>query len=160
MKILLGDLDGAKQAAEDYFTGVYQGQIDANGEQPLEASRTRPYHYRSYALSAMVVSRVLRDRRYQLTVFSIRQVNGRLADYVGYNGWGHKTSKGGTIQKAADFVMNVDPGDEPQSGLFPNIATVGSVYGDANKKYSSWLKGKDSTYSSTAYFLFDQPLVG
>lgn len=56
MKILVGDMDGAKQAAEDYFTGVFQNQIDADGEQPLEATRTRPYHYRSYALSAMVVS--------------------------------------------------------------------------------------------------------
>lgn len=56
LKILLGDMDGAKASAEEYFTGVFQGQIEANGEQPLEAARTRPYHYRSYALSAMVVS--------------------------------------------------------------------------------------------------------
>jgi len=139
LKILVGDMDGAKQAAEDYFTGVFQNQIDADGEQPLEATRTRPYHYRSYALSAMVT-------------------NAQLAEYVGYDGWGKTTKKGGTIQKAADFEMKVNPGSEPQSGGFPNIAAVGSVYGDTKGNYAAWLKSKSSTYSQEPWFLWFQPL--
>lgn len=55
--------------------------------------------------------------------------------------------------------MNVSPGSESQGGLYPNIAAVGSVYGDKSGKYSSWLKKKTSSYSSLGFFFFDQPLA-
>jgi hypothetical protein len=31
-------------------------QINADGDQPLESARTRPYHYLAYTLAAMIVS--------------------------------------------------------------------------------------------------------
>lgn len=74
LKILVGDLEGAKNATNDYFSKLYPAQIQTSGEQvgfcsslyvallkpwllkPLEAIRTRPYHYRAYNLAAMIVS--------------------------------------------------------------------------------------------------------
>lgn len=37
--LLLDDEANAKKTVEEYFTGIFQGQINANGEQPLEAVR-------------------------------------------------------------------------------------------------------------------------
>lgn len=74
LQILVGDKDGARGSLQAYFNGIYQNQIQANGEQvisvkigtllfsliiprqPEEAQRTRPYHYRAYNLAAMIVS--------------------------------------------------------------------------------------------------------
>jgi Alginate lyase len=56
LKILTGDFDGARTAILTYFATTWQTQIWENGEQPLEAARTRPYHYRAYNLNAMIVS--------------------------------------------------------------------------------------------------------
>ena len=55
LKILVGNNSGALDVLGEYFDGIYKNQIDANGEQPLEAERTRPYHYRAYNLAAMIV---------------------------------------------------------------------------------------------------------
>ena len=73
LKILIGDLDGARQVIQRYFATTWQHQIWANGEQvglrrasrcscysplphqPFEMIRTRPYHYRAYNLNAMIV---------------------------------------------------------------------------------------------------------
>ena len=72
VQVLAGDTNGAKNTTATYFAGIYMNQIDASGEQvssnvfqlmpmltclqPLEAVRTRPYHYRCYNLAAMIVS--------------------------------------------------------------------------------------------------------
>ena len=55
LKVLVGDNAGALDSLGEYFNGIYKGQINADGEQPLEAVRTRPYHYRVYNLAAMIV---------------------------------------------------------------------------------------------------------
>ena len=70
----MNDLAGANATVQKYFSTLYQKQVAANGEQvrmllwnklhlvltytvqPLEAVRTRPYHYRCYNLAAMIVS--------------------------------------------------------------------------------------------------------
>jgi hypothetical protein len=39
----------------NYFQGIYQNQIVANGDQPLESVRTRPFHYRAYNAAAIIV---------------------------------------------------------------------------------------------------------
>lgn len=67
---------GAENVTNTYFEHQYMDQIIASGEQvrnipswflyqtidrafhmtkPLEAARTRPYHYRAYNLAAMIV---------------------------------------------------------------------------------------------------------
>lgn len=56
LKILVGNNTGALESLGEYFNGIYKNQINADGEQPLEAERTRPYHYRTYNLAAMIVS--------------------------------------------------------------------------------------------------------
>ena len=52
----LGDTKGAQTTLKNYFTHQFLDQIAASGEQPFEAVRTRPYHYRCFNLEAMIVS--------------------------------------------------------------------------------------------------------
>ena len=52
----LGDTQGAQTALQNYFTNQFKDQIAQSGEQPFEAVRTRPYHYRCFNLEAMIVS--------------------------------------------------------------------------------------------------------
>lgn len=42
--------------------------------------------------------------------------------------------------------------------LYPNVAAVAAVYGDPDGKYAQWLAGRDNTFPSQPYFLWDQPL--
>jgi len=60
LKIVVGNNTGAVEVLGEYFDGIYKNQINADGEQPLEAERTRPYHYRAYNLAAMLVSPISR----------------------------------------------------------------------------------------------------
>lgn len=55
-KMYVGDTQGAQGALKNYFTDQFLDQIAASGEQPFEAVRTRPYHYRCFNLEAMIVS--------------------------------------------------------------------------------------------------------
>jgi hypothetical protein len=55
-KVLAGDINGAIAAAQNYFSQQFLDQIAASGEQPFEAVRTRPFHYRCFNLEAMIVS--------------------------------------------------------------------------------------------------------
>ncbi|KAG8703483.1 hypothetical protein FRC08_002814 [Ceratobasidium sp. 394] len=140
LQILVGDNDGAKATLQDYFTGVYMQQIDANGDQPKESARTHPYHYRGYNLCAMVTS-------------------ARLAEYVGYDGWNAKAASGAGIQAAANYAMGFTPGPgEAASELFPQIAAVAVKFGDPDGKYAAFLASKDAQYPVRLWFFWDQPL--
>ncbi|KAJ3518100.1 hypothetical protein NMY22_g13828 [Coprinellus aureogranulatus] len=55
LKLLVNDNAGAVNVTRTYFAKQFLSQIAADGEQPLEAARTRPYHYRAYNLAAMIV---------------------------------------------------------------------------------------------------------
>lgn len=55
IKSYLGDADAAKQDLTNFFNGHFKDQIAASGEQPFEAARTRPYHYRCFNLEALIV---------------------------------------------------------------------------------------------------------
>ncbi|KAI0317022.1 alginate lyase domain-containing protein [Amylostereum chailletii] len=46
LKLIVYDKDGAKNVTQHFFENQYQKQIEVSGEQPLEAERTHPYHYR------------------------------------------------------------------------------------------------------------------
>ena len=52
----LGDIQGAQTVLQNYFNHQFRDQIAASGEQPFEAVRTRPFHYRCFNLEAMIVS--------------------------------------------------------------------------------------------------------
>ncbi|CAE6405612.1 unnamed protein product [Rhizoctonia solani] len=143
LQILIDDTAGAKKTIQEYFEGIYQGQISANGDQPLETARTRPYHYRAYNLAAMIV-------------------NARIGQYVGYNAWQLKTQEGATIQDACDYAMTFTASQSNETAydpeLYPNVAAVAAIYGDADGKYSKWLASRDTNFPSQPYFLWDQPL--
>ncbi|KAI0074707.1 chondroitin AC/alginate lyase [Panus rudis PR-1116 ss-1] len=139
LQILIGDTDGAKKTLEDFFTGIYLGQIAKDGNQPFESERTRPYHYRAYNLAAMIT-------------------NARLAEYVGYNAWNVTSKEGATIQSACDYAM-AHFGTDAASELYPVVGAVAAVYGDPDGKYAKFLlqnNGKD--YPADASFLWNQPL--
>ena len=55
--------------------------------------------------------------------------------------------------------MNQTAGSEDPTELYPDVAAVAAVYGDAQGKYVEWLKEKSqSGFVSDASFLWDQPL--
>lgn len=55
-QIYIGDTNGAATTIKNYFNKQFKDQIAQSGEQPFEAVRTRPYHYRAFNIEAMIVS--------------------------------------------------------------------------------------------------------
>ncbi|KAL7421871.1 hypothetical protein Q5752_003642 [Cryptotrichosporon argae] len=136
--VLLGNFTAAQQALEGFYSGIYLGQIAANGDQPLESARTRPYHYRAYNLAALVT-------------------NARLADYVGLSppGWSRRTAANTTLFDALDFAMNqYVPANETDQAhaLNPTVAEVASLFGDPTGRYGAYLANSDARYISQPYF--------
>ncbi|RPD61570.1 chondroitin AC/alginate lyase [Lentinus tigrinus ALCF2SS1-7] len=139
LQILVGDNAGAKKTLEEYFTTQYTWQIAANGDQPLETARTRPYHYRAYNLAAMIT-------------------NAKLGAYIGYDVWNLTSKNGKTIKDALDYAITLPAGKETASELWPNVVAVGAVYGDADGAYAKWmLDNAGNTYPADAQFLWNQP---
>ncbi|TBU38981.1 chondroitin AC/alginate lyase [Dichomitus squalens] len=139
LQILVGDTTGANQTLHEYFTTQYQWQIAANGDQPLETARTRPYHYRAYNLAAMIT-------------------NAKLGEYLGYSVWNLTTGKGTTIKDALDYAITLSPGNETADELWPNVVAVGAVYGDPDGSLANFMsQHAGSSYPSDAQFLWNQP---
>jgi hypothetical protein len=137
LQVLVGDTTAAKATVEEYFTGSYQNQIAANGDQPLETARTRPYHYRAYNLAAMIV-------------------NAKIGVYVGITDAWNRTAKSGVgIKAAADYAITLPASGEENAELelLQPLAAVASVYGDPDGKYAAFLKSKDQQYPSRGYYL-------
>ncbi|KAJ3476475.1 hypothetical protein NLI96_g11133 [Meripilus lineatus] len=140
LQILSGDKDGAKQTIQKFFTGIYENQIAANGDQPFESERTHPYHYRAYNLQAMLT-------------------NARLGAYVGFNAWNVTTKQGGTIKSALDFAMTKAAGSEPASEIYMIVQAIAASYGDPGNTYANWLlQNAGPDYVKDACFLWNQPL--
>ncbi|PPQ86141.1 hypothetical protein CVT25_003091 [Psilocybe cyanescens] len=146
LKLIVNDAPGAKAVIDEYFNGIYLAQISANGEQPLEAARTRPYHYRAYNLAAMIT-------------------NARLSIYADPSStvWNKTTTAGATIKTALDFAMTIPATTSGEANyveeLYPNIAAVASVYGDADGKLLSFLKKGDPKFIAQPYMLWNQPFA-
>lgn len=51
----MGDISGATNTLHHFFNTAFQDQIAQSGEQPFEAIRTRPFHYRGFNLEALIV---------------------------------------------------------------------------------------------------------
>ncbi|KAJ7050178.1 alginate lyase-domain-containing protein [Mycena amicta] len=148
LKLLVNDIPGAVNISNRFFQGIYQGQINSTGDQPFEASRTHPYHYRNYNLGAMIT-------------------NARIFKYADPTSdpWSIKTKAGTTIKDALDMTMTVDPNikgeDYAVAEIFPNIAAVAAEYGDPDGKYVALTAPqKFPDYAWDADFLWDQPLAG
>ncbi|KAI0033744.1 chondroitin AC/alginate lyase [Vararia minispora EC-137] len=136
--LIVGNTAAAQDVTSTYFSGIYQNQISAGGEQPLEAVRTRPYHYRCYNLVAMMT-------------------NAELAAYTGSDQWNTPTANGSTIKHALDFTMGVPPGGDEPSELWLPVATGATVYGNANDFYGLFLYGKDPQFGEDPYYFWNRP---
>jgi hypothetical protein len=116
----LGQVAQANATLFMWVNGQFQSAINASGEQPLEAVRVRPFHYRCYHLQAVVyIARMAALLRVDLFHMQNRQ--------------------GGSIQKAIDFVLeNVTPqkGTEDPTEFVPLLYTAIEVYGDEDGKYA------------------------
>lgn len=55
LKYITGDYDGVRKTINYFVTHQFQDQIAASGEQPFEAVRSRPFHYRCFNLEALIV---------------------------------------------------------------------------------------------------------
>ncbi|KAI0317023.1 chondroitin AC/alginate lyase [Amylostereum chailletii] len=145
LKLIVYDTNGAKNVTRHYFENQYQKQIEASGEQvryylsPLEAERTRPYHYRGFNIAAIIT-------------------NAQIAAYSGFPTWDLTSASGATIRTALDFVIAQPANGEPLSEIHPYVAAVAAVYGDPQNKYASFLKGQNPDYPEEPYFLFAQPM--
>jgi hypothetical protein len=56
VKLMADDVAGAQDALNRYFGNQFMDHIATSGEQPFEAVRANPYHYRCFNLEAMIVS--------------------------------------------------------------------------------------------------------
>ncbi|KAJ7111643.1 chondroitin AC/alginate lyase [Mycena crocata] len=145
LNLLVKDTAGAATLTQGYFSGIYQKQLQANGDQPMEADRSHPYHYRNFNIAGMIT-------------------NARLLTYADPTAkpW-NTTASGATIQSAVDFLMTTDPAATDEQAttaeIYPNIAAVASVYGDADGKYVKFLSASSFPYADDATFLWDQPLA-
>ncbi|KAJ7766381.1 alginate lyase-domain-containing protein [Mycena maculata] len=146
LKLIVNDMAGAIALGRGYFGGIYKGQIASNGNQPLEASRSRPYHYRNFNIAGMIT-------------------NARLLKYADptSNDW-NTTSQGATIQTAVDFLMMTNPSATSEANvtaeIYPNVAAIAATYGDPTGKYVQFLNSSGFPYGQDASFLWDQPLAG
>lgn len=59
VQVIVGDTAGANTTLHEYFDGIYLNQINGTGDQPLEAARTLPFHYRAYNIGGILVSLLL-----------------------------------------------------------------------------------------------------
>ncbi|OCH96520.1 chondroitin AC/alginate lyase [Obba rivulosa] len=139
-KMYTGDTAGATTALKNYFSNQFLDQIAASGEQPFEAVRTRPYHYRCFNLEAMIT-------------------NAKLGDQLGLDLWTAKSKYGSTIQTALDYTMGLDPKGEDVSDIFPHVAAVAAAYGDPKGKYAGFLQKNAGNYKSQPFWFYDQTIA-
>ncbi|KAJ7275236.1 alginate lyase-domain-containing protein [Mycena haematopus] len=143
-KLLTEDFAGAATQLQEFFAKKFWAQVAASGEQPFEAARTRPYHYRAFNLEALIAKCCL-------------QTNAKLGEQIGLNFWTVKSKYGATIQTALDYAMKQDPKHEDVTEIFPHVAAVAAAYGDPSGKYAAFLKKMDSQYENKPYWYYDQP---
>ena len=135
---MTGDYNGAKTTLTNFFSGIFRDQVTATGEQPFEAIRTRPYHYRAFNLEAIIV-------------------NAKLADQLGLNMWSAKSKYNATIQSAIDFTMRLDPKGEDANEMVPHVLCAVAVYGDPKNTYMTWVKKVMPDYDTRIYHIYNQP---
>ncbi|KAJ7071216.1 alginate lyase-domain-containing protein [Mycena amicta] len=139
VQLASGDPASAASTLKSYFQDKFPEQIAKSGEQPFEAVRTRPYHYRCFHLEAMIAA-------------------AKLGDWLGLDFWTVKSKYGATIQDAVDFTMRVDPKTEDPMEIVPHVVAVAAAYGDPKGKYATFLKQLDrsSSYQSQPVWFFNQ----
>ncbi|KII93265.1 hypothetical protein PLICRDRAFT_171044 [Plicaturopsis crispa FD-325 SS-3] len=137
LKVLIGDNAGSSSAVQGFFSDAYLDQVAKSGEQPFEAVRTRPYHYRCFNLEALIT-------------------NAKIGDQLGLNLWASKSKYGATIQTALDYTMALNPKGEDVAEILPHVASIAAAYGDPTGKYAAFLKKNQPGYQSKSYWYYDQ----
>jgi len=137
LQILIGDYAGAKGTISTFFSTTFKEQITATGEQPFEAVRTHPYHYRAFNLEGLIVI-------------------AKLADQLGVNVWQAQSKYGATIQTAIDFTMKLDPKSEDVQEMVPHVMVAAVAYGDPKGKYIAWIKATLPEYDTKTYWAWNQ----
>ena len=137
LHILIGDYAGAKTSLTNFFSSIFTDQITASGEQPFEAIRTRPFHYRCFNIEALIV-------------------NAKLADQLGLNMWQARSKYNATIQTAIEYTMKLDPQAEDPTELVPHLMVAAAVYGDPKGKYMAYVKNVMPDYDAQIYQFYDQ----
>ncbi|KAF9068076.1 alginate lyase-domain-containing protein [Rhodocollybia butyracea] len=133
-QILLGNSQDALYTLDEFFDKTFQEQIAKSGEQPFEGVRTRPLHYRCFNLEALIAL-------------------AKIGDYLGKNYWTRETKYGGTIEKAINFAMTVDPGNENVSELVPHVTAGMAAYGPS-EAYDKFLSRQN--YQDRPSWFYDQ----
>ncbi|KAG7099362.1 hypothetical protein E1B28_001218 [Marasmius oreades] len=134
----IGDTRGAQQTIEHFIKTCFQNQISTSGEQPYEAVRTRPYHYRCFNLEALIGI-------------------AKIGDEIGMNVWTATTKYGANIKTATDFTMALDPKREDVLQIVPHVLAVARAYGDPTGKYADFLQNRYPQYRTKPYWFYNQP---
>ncbi|KAF8308903.1 chondroitin AC/alginate lyase [Clavulina sp. PMI_390] len=138
LRYILGDYDGVRNTINYFVTHQFQDQIAASGEQPFEAVRTRPFHYRCFNLEALITL-------------------AKIGDQVGINMWASQSRYRATIQDALDYVMQEPPGSESIQSLLPHVASVAVAYGDPHQTYANFIAMKDTGATHRTWWWHDVP---
>ncbi|KAF9044855.1 hypothetical protein BDZ89DRAFT_164494 [Hymenopellis radicata] len=155
-KMLVNDPAGARKIIKDFFDHEFQDQIAASGEQPFEAVRTRPFHYRCFNLEALIVSFEPFGFCWMLITHTSIKTCAKIAEELGLDAWSIKSKHGSTIKDAVDFTMRVDPKQEKVSELVPHVVSILRAYGDSAGTYSAWLKKAMDDYQDKPFWLYNQ----
>ncbi|KAF8922406.1 alginate lyase-domain-containing protein [Mucidula mucida] len=135
-RMLVNDLVGARKIITDFFEHAFQDQIAASGEQPFEAVRTRPFHYRCFNLEALITC-------------------AKIAEELGLDAWSIKTKHGSTI-RSSRFHNEGRSKEEKISELVPHVVSISRAYGDPAGTYSAWLKKAMGDYQDKPFWLYNQ----
>ncbi|KAF7320257.1 hypothetical protein MKEN_00810300 [Mycena kentingensis (nom. inval.)] len=138
VQIALGDSEGAAKTLNTYFDNKFPEQIAKSGEQPFEAVRTRPFHYRCFHLEAMMTL-------------------AKLGDWLGLDFWTRKSKYGSSIKDAVDFTMRVPPKGEDVTELVPHVAAAMAAYGDPKGTYASFIHKVNPSYQKDPAWFYNQP---
>lgn len=136
-KILAGDQQGAIDVLQHFFKSQFRDQLAGSGEQPFEAVRTRPFHYRCFNIEALIT-------------------NAKIGDFLGLDLWSTRSKYGATIQTAVDYAIKTKPDDEDVHELVPHVASVAAAYGDPDGKYAAFMSKTMEDYESKPFWFYDQ----
>ncbi|KAL0072117.1 hypothetical protein AAF712_001040 [Marasmius tenuissimus] len=157
-RLAMGDIQGARQTIRGFLGSCFQEQISASGEQPYEAVRTRPYHYRCFNLEGLFVSIILLLLMATKPYHEPLQALAKLSDEAGGEDmWSAKSKHGGTLKKALDYTMSMDPKREDVGQILPLVAAGRIAFGDPDGKYASFLERHSRNYRSKPYWYYNQP---
>jgi hypothetical protein len=125
LDLYLGNTSAAKTLVSNARAGRIAKQIDGSGKQPMELSRTRPWHYVNFNLQGLI----------------------RLAELgrkVNINLWSYTAPNGATLDKAVDFLINAATKGESAWPYASKDVDVfdGSLFLD--KAHAAATRGKDT----------------